>query len=83
MDVSLEDLVPTDHGLRPVRAMVDEALGRMDDTFKEICGDVGRPVIAQKGLRRACGCWCCCTRFAEGGCWLELLRNKLVLAFVR
>ena len=50
---SLEDLVPADHPLRPIRAMVDEALRRMDETFDEIYGDVGRPSIAPERLLRA------------------------------
>jgi transposase len=50
---SLEDVVPADHPLRPIRAMVDEALGRMDETFDEIYGDVGRPSIALERLLRA------------------------------
>jgi transposase len=33
---SLEDPVPADHPLRPIRAMVDVALPRLDDTSEEI-----------------------------------------------
>jgi len=50
---SLEEVVPADHPLRPIRAMVDEALRRMDDTFDEIYGAVGRPSIAPERLLRA------------------------------
>ncbi|GIU77304.1 MAG: hypothetical protein KatS3mg005_0542 [Bryobacteraceae bacterium] len=50
---SLEDVVPADHPLRPIRAMVDEALRRMDETFDAIYGDVGRPSIAPERLLRA------------------------------
>ncbi|MCS6954472.1 MAG: IS5 family transposase [Bryobacteraceae bacterium] len=50
---SLEDLVPADHPLRPIRAMVDEALRRLDDTFDEIYGEVGRPSVAPERLLRA------------------------------
>ncbi|GIU78604.1 MAG: hypothetical protein KatS3mg005_1842 [Bryobacteraceae bacterium] len=50
---SLEDVAPADHPLRPIRAMVDEALRRMDETFDEIYGDVGRPSIAPERLLRA------------------------------
>jgi hypothetical protein len=38
---SLEDLVPADHPLRPIRAMVDEALRKMDGCFDEIQRDAG------------------------------------------
>lgn len=50
---SLEDLVPPDHPLRPIRAMIDEALGKLDRTFDEIYGEVGRPSIAPERLLRA------------------------------
>jgi hypothetical protein len=43
---SLEEVVPADHPLRPIRAMVDEALRWLDDTSDEICRDVGHPSIA-------------------------------------
>ena len=52
----LEDFVPADHPLRPIRAMVNEALVRMDSSFAgmyepEIKG--GRPSIAPEKLLRA------------------------------
>jgi hypothetical protein len=50
---SLEEFVLADHPLRPIRAMVDEALERLDDTFDEIYRDVGRPSIAPERLLRA------------------------------
>ena len=52
----LEDFVPGDHPLRPIRQMVNEALVKMDDLF---CGmyvaDIkgGRPSIAPEKLLRA------------------------------
>ena len=52
----LEDFVPADHPLRPIRQMVNEALVKMDDLF---CGmyeaDIkgGRPSIAPEKLLRA------------------------------
>jgi transposase len=46
LQASLEEAVPADHLLRPIRAMVEEALRRLDETFDEIDGDVGRPSIA-------------------------------------
>jgi hypothetical protein len=33
---SLEERVPADHPLRPIRAMVDEALKALDGRFDEI-----------------------------------------------
>jgi len=53
LQASLEEVVPAGHPLRPIRAMVEEALRRLDETFDEICGDVGRPSIAPERLLRA------------------------------
>ncbi|MGQ9635653.1 MAG: IS5/IS1182 family transposase, partial [Bryobacteraceae bacterium] len=50
---SLEELVPPDHPLRPIRAMVDRALAALDDTFDELYGEGGRPSIAPERLLRA------------------------------
>ena len=52
----LEDFVPADHPLRPIRVMVNEALLKMDDLFAgmdeaDIKG--GRPSIAPEKLLRA------------------------------
>jgi hypothetical protein len=46
----LEDLVPADRPLRPIRVMAHEALRRLVETFGEIRGNVGRPSIAPKRL---------------------------------
>ncbi len=50
---SLEELVPADHPLRPIRAMVDEALWKPDATLDELSGEGGRPSIAPERLLRA------------------------------
>ncbi len=50
---SLEELVPANHPLRPIRAMVDEALWKLDATFDELYGEGGRPSIAPERLLRA------------------------------
>jgi len=52
----LEDFVPADHPLRPIRQMVNEALVKMDDLFAGMYeADVkgGRPSIAPEKLLRA------------------------------
>lgn len=52
----LEDFVPADHPLRPVRAMVNEALTRLDGLFTQMyAADAkgGRPSIAPEKLLRA------------------------------
>lgn len=50
---SLEDRVPADHPLRPIRAMVDEALKSLDSRFDEIYGEEGRKSIPPERLLRA------------------------------
>src|ERR1700676_760780 len=50
---SLEQRVPADHPLRPIRAMVDEALQSLDGRFEEIYGDDGRKSIPPERLLRA------------------------------
>jgi len=50
---SLEERVPSDHPLRPIRAMVDEALKEMSSRFDEIYGEDGRKSIPPERLLRA------------------------------
>lgn len=50
---SLEDRVPPDHPLRPIRAMVDEVLKRLSGQFDAIYGEQGRPSIPPERLLRA------------------------------
>jgi transposase len=50
---SLEERVPADHPLRPIRAMVDEALKALDERFEEIYGEEGRKSIPPERLLRA------------------------------
>jgi len=45
--------VPTDHPLRPIRAMVDEALKSLSERFDEIYGEEGRKSIPPERLLRA------------------------------
>lgn len=49
----LEDFVPADHPLRPIRLLVNEALGRLNGLFNEIYADSGRASIAPEKLPRA------------------------------
>jgi transposase len=52
----LEDFVPADHPLRPIRKMVNEALVKMDGLFAQMYeADIqgGRPSIAPEKLLRA------------------------------
>ena len=49
----LEDRIPKDHPLRPMRAMVDKALGEMAPLFDKLYAKQGRPSIAPERLLRA------------------------------
>jgi len=50
---SLEERVPADHPLRPIRAMVDEALSGLDSRFEVIYDADGRKSIPPERLLRA------------------------------
>ena len=50
---SLEERIPADHPLRPIRQMVDDALAALSPRFDELYGDSGRPSIAPERLLRA------------------------------
>lgn len=49
----LEDFVPSDHPLRAIQVLVDEALGQLNGLFNEIYADTGRASIAPEKLIRA------------------------------
>ena len=49
----LEDFVPSDHPLRAIQGLVNEALGRLNGLFNEIYADTGRASIAPEKLMRA------------------------------
>lgn len=51
--VSLEQRVPEHHPLRPIRAMVDEALVELSSAFEGLYSRVGRPSIPPEKLLRA------------------------------
>ncbi len=50
---TLEDVVPGDHPLRAIRAMVDRALEVMSPEFEALYAERGRPSIAPEYLLRA------------------------------
>jgi transposase len=50
---SLEDRIPPDHPLRPMRAMVDRALEEVSPRFAELYARIGRPSIPPERLLRA------------------------------
>lgn len=49
----LADFVPASHPLRSIRALADEALGRMSGLFSTLYADTGRASIAPEKLMRA------------------------------
>lgn len=49
----LEDFVPEDHPLRPIRTLVNEALQQLNGLFNKIYSDTGRASIAPEKLMRA------------------------------
>lgn len=51
--VSLEERVPANHPLRPIRQMTDEALSKLSPRFDEMYARVGRPSIPPEFLLRA------------------------------
>jgi transposase len=51
--VSLEERVPEDHPLRPIREMTNEVLERLSGRFDELYSRVGRPSIPAERLLRA------------------------------
>jgi len=50
---SLEDRIPREHPLRPMRAMVDEALEDVSPLFAALYAKTGRPSIPPERLLRA------------------------------
>src|SRR5215813_6227869 len=51
--VPLEQRIPSDHPLRPLRAMVDTILRELSPQFDELYSQVGRPSIPPEHLLRA------------------------------
>src|SRR3984885_3614260 len=51
--VRLEERIPADHPLRPIKALVDEALGALNKRFEGLYSTMGRPSIAPEMLLRA------------------------------
>ena len=51
--VSLEQRIPADHPLRPIRELVDEALGSLSPAFSKLYARDGRPSIPPERLLRA------------------------------
>lgn len=51
--VRLEERIPKDHPLRPIRAFADEALAALNKRFEGLYSTMGRPSIAPEMLLRA------------------------------
>ena len=50
---TLEERIPKDHPLRPIRALADAALNELSERFDALYADQGRPSIAPERLLRA------------------------------
>jgi transposase len=51
--VGLEERIPSDHSLRPIRTMADQALRGLSSQFNELYSKEGRPSIPPERLLRA------------------------------
>jgi len=51
--VDLEQRIRSDHPLRTIRALVDEALSSLNGRFGELYSEIGRPSIPPEQLLRA------------------------------
>ena len=51
--VRLEERIPADHPLRPIRALADEVLGALNKRFEGLYSAMGRPSIPPEMLLRA------------------------------
>src|SRR4029079_17018545 len=51
--VSVEDRIPQDHPLRPIKRMADEALRALSPVFDQIYAVTGRPSVAPEPLLKA------------------------------
>lgn len=51
--VGTESMVPSDHPLRRIRAIVDAVLAEMDGTFEEMYSEIGRPSVPPETLLKA------------------------------
>jgi transposase len=51
--IRLEERIPADHPLRPIKALADEALGALNQRLEGLYSSMGRPSIAPEMLLRA------------------------------
>jgi transposase len=51
--VRLEERIPADHPLRPIKALTDEALGALNKRFEGLYSSMGRPSVPPEMLLRA------------------------------
>ena len=51
--VRLEERIPADHPLRPIKRLTEEALGALNGRFEELYSSLGRPSIPPEMLLRA------------------------------
>ena len=51
--LSLEERIPADHSLRPIRRLVHQVLSSRSRRFDQVCARTGRPSIPPERLPRA------------------------------
>jgi transposase len=51
--ISIEELIPVDHPLRPIRRRADAVLRRMEGELAKLYSQTGRPSVAPERLLRA------------------------------
>lgn len=80
--VSLEERVPADHPLRPIREMANRALARLSRRFSRLYAKTGRPSIPPEHLVRALLLQCLYTIRSERMLVEQLQYNLLFRWFV-
>jgi transposase len=80
--VSLEERVPADHPLRPIREMTNRALTRLSGRFSRLYAETGRPSIPPEHLVRALLLQCLYTIRSERMLVEQLQYNLLFRWFV-
>lgn len=69
--INLEERIPANHSLRPLKVLMDSILKGMDQQFEAVYSQEGRPSIPPERLLRAS----LLLRSAQSGNWLSTLNT--------